>query len=394
MSSKCSRSCPKARPPAASSSRSRGASWSTSLPGSTPAVASTTTRPRSESSCTRRTCGFTTRAGMGVQPMLHRLWTGALAAALALAGVAWGGDRELVEAILARVNDRIVTVSDFRERLSVELSQQPSPPEGEALGRFAHSLFDTVVEEMILLERAREKKLTIDDEMVDKAIGELREQNKLQDEAAFKAALASAGLTEQALRDRYRHNMLLQRAVQSEIKPTEITEPEVRERYEADKEKYRVPAKVELEQVFLPTAADGSDRRQVMRTAQGLVERVRGGADLRAEATLAGGEIQELGAIPEADLREELQALLKPLPDNGLTDPLEAAGGVQVVRLVRRIPAGYRPFEEVEESIRRQLSQTAYQEQTKGMVERLKAEYLVEIHEDRLEMIIAELGGV
>jgi parvulin-like peptidyl-prolyl isomerase len=326
--------------------------------------------------------------------MFRRLWTGALAAALALAGVAWGGDRELVEAILARVNDRIVTVSDFRERLSVELSQQPSPPEGAALGRFAHSLFDTVVEEMILLERAREKKLTIDDEMVDKAIGELREQNKLQDEAAFKAALASAGLTEQALRDRYRHNMLLQRAVQSEIKPTEITEPEVRERYEADKEKYRVPAKVELEQVFLPTAADGSDRRQVMRTAQGLVERVRGGADLRAEATLAGGEIQELGAIPEADLREELQALLKPLPDNGLTDPLEAAGGVQVVRLVRRIPAGYRPFEEVEESIRRQLSQTAYQEQTKGMVERLKAEYLVEIHEDRLEMIIAELGGV
>ncbi len=325
--------------------------------------------------------------------MLHRLWTGALAAALALAGVAWGGDRELVEAILVRVNDRIVTVSDFRERLSVELSQQPSPPEGEALGRFAHGLFDTVVEEMILLERAREKKLTIDDEMVDKAIGELREQNELQDDAAFKAALAGAGLTEQALRDRYRHNMLLQRAVQSEIKQTEITEPEIRERYEADKEKYVVPAKVELEQVFLPIAADGSDRRQVMRTAQGLVERVRGGADLRAEATLAGGEIQELGAIPEGDLREELQALLEPLPDNGLTDPLEAAGGVQVVRLVRRIPAGYRPFEEVEESIRRQLSQTAYQEQTRGMVERLKAEYLVEIHEDRLEMVIAELGG-
>jgi len=326
--------------------------------------------------------------------MLHRVWTGALAAALALAGVAWGGDRVLVEAILARVNDRIVTVSDFRERVSVELSQLPSRPEGEALDRFVRKLFDTQVEEMILLERAREKKLTIEDEMVDKAIGELREQNELQDEAAFKAALAGAGLTEQALRDRYRHNMLLQRAVQSEIKPTEITEPEVRERYEADKEKYRVPAKVELQQVFLPIAADGSDRRQVMRTAQGLVERVRGGADLRAEATLAGGEIQELGAIPEDDLREELQALLDPLPDNGLADPLEAAGGVQVVRLVRRIPAGYRPFEEVEESIRRQLSQTAYQEQTKGMVERLKAEYLVEIHEDRLELVIAELGGV
>lgn len=331
---------------------------------------------------------------MGLQPMLRRKWVGAIATALVVSSVAWGGDRQVVEAILVRVNDRIVTISDFRERLEVELSQLPSRPEGEELDRFAHQFFQAQVDELILLERAREKKLTVEDEMVDKAIAELREQNQLQDDAAFKAALAGAGLTEQALRDRYRHNMLLQRAVQSEIKPSEITEEEIRQRYEANKEQYRVPAKVELEQVFLPAADDGADRRQVMLTAQGLVERVRGGADLRAEATLAGAEIQELGAIPETDLRAELQQILAPLADNGLSDPLETAGGVQVVRLVRRIPAGYQPFEEVEESIRRQLSQGAYQDQTKGMVERLKGEYLVEIHEDRLDRIIVELGGV
>jgi len=326
--------------------------------------------------------------------VLGRKSIGAVATVLAVSSVAWGGDRQVVEAILVRVNDRIVTTSDFRERLEVELSQLPSRPEGEELDRFAHQYFQTQVDELILLERAREKKLTVDDDMVDKAIAELREQNQLQDDAAFKAALAGAGLTEQALRDRYRHNMLLQRAVQSEIKPTEITEEELRQRYEANKEQYRVPAKVELEQVFLPVADDGSDRGQVLRTAQGLVDRVRGGADLRAEATLAGAEIQELGSIPEADLRMELQEILAPLADNGLSDPLETAGGIQVVRLVRRIPAGYQPFEEVEESIRRQLSQGAYQDQTRGMVERLKGEYLVEIHEDRLDRIIAELGGV
>lgn len=331
---------------------------------------------------------------MGLQPVLGRKWIGAVATVLAVSSVAWGGDRQVVEAILVRVNDRIVTTSDFRERLEVELSQLPSRPEGEELDRFAHQYFQTQVDELILLERAREKKLTVDDDMVDKAIAELREQNQLQDDAAFKAALAGAGLTEQALRDRYRHNMLLQRAVQSEIKPTEITEEELRQRYEANKEQYRVPAKVELEQVFLPVADDGSNRGQVLRTAQGLVERVRGGADLRAEATLAGAEIQELGSIPETDLRMELQQILAPLADNGLSDPLETAGGIQVVRLVRRIPAGYQPFEEVEESIRRQLSQGAYQDQTKGMVERLKGEYLVEVHEDRLDRIIVELGGV
>jgi len=315
----------------------------------------------------------------------------AAAFSLFTASLAGAADRELVEAILARVNDRIVTMTDFRDRLNVELAQMPSPPQGEELKRFAHEVFDTVVDELVLLERAREKKLTVDDQMVDNAIAELREQNQLQDDAAWQAALEGAGVTVEGLRERYRHNLLLQRAVQSEIKPTEITEEEVRQRYEQEKEQFRVPAKVELEQVFLPVSANGSNRLQVLRTAQGLVDRVRGGADLKAEAILAGAEIQELGAIPEADLRDDLKSLLEPLTDGGFTDPLETTGGVQIVRLVRRIPAGYQPFDEVKESIRRQLSQAAYQDQTRGMVDRLKQEYLVEVHEDRLDKIISEL---
>jgi len=302
-------------------------------------------------------------------------------------------DRELVEAILVRVNDRIVTMSDFSERLSVELSQMPSQPRGEELERYAHEVFETLVDELVLLERAREKKLTIDDQMVDNAIAELREQNQLQDDEAWEAALQGAGLTVEGLRERYRHNMLLQRAVQSEVKATQITEEEVRRRYEEEKEQFRVPAKVELEQIFLPIEPDGSNRLQVLRTAQGIVDRVGDGADLRAEAILAGAEIQELGAIPEADLREDLQRLLDPLSEGGLTDPLETAGGFQVIRLVQRIPPGYQPYDEVKEAIRRELSQGAYQDQTKGMVERLKQDYLVEIHEDRLDKVLSELPG-
>ena len=311
-----------------------------------------------------------------------------------VAAVAGAADREVVEAILIRVNDRIVTMTDFQERLEVELSQIPAPPRGQELERLAREIFQTLVDELILLERASEKKLTIDDQMVDNAIAELREQNQLQDDAAFEAALEQAGLTVEGLRERYRHNLLLQRAVQSEVKPTQITEEEVRQRYEENKEQFRVPAKVELEQLFLPIQADGANRLGVMRTAQGLVERVREGADLKAEAILAGAEIQELGAIPVSDLRDELRQLLEPLPEGGVTDPVATTGGYQVIRLVRRIPEGFQPFEEVKETIRRQLSQSAYQGQTKGMVEQLKQDYLVEIHEERLDRIIAELPGV
>jgi parvulin-like peptidyl-prolyl isomerase len=300
-----------------------------------------------------------------------------------------------VETVLVRVNDRIMTVNDFKERLELELSQGPPLPSVDALEDFARGLFGSLVDEMVLLERAQEKRLKVDDQMVDNAIENLREENDLRDDQAFEEALQSSGMTEDQLRDRYRHSMLIQRTAQSEVSPTEITEQELIQRYEKDKDdRYRVPKMVELEQVFFPIASDGSDAAQVLQRARGLIDRVRNGNDLKAEATLAGVEAQELGAIPEGDLRPDLKAAIDDLDVNEITDPIEMSGGFQVIRVMARIPAGYQPFEEVRESIRREVSMESYEQQTRGVVDRLKSEYLVEIDEEGLSQIISSLASM
>jgi parvulin-like peptidyl-prolyl isomerase len=315
-----------------------------------------------------------------------------VASAVALvAGATVAGDRIVVEAIVVRVNDRVVTISDFRERLRQELSQVPEPPSGDNLKGFADNLLASLVEEMVLLERAQEKKVQVEDAAVDSAIQSLRDDNNLKDDKAFEQALKSSGMTLPALKERYRQSILLHRVVQGEVKPSEITEEELRQMYEADKARFAVPAKVELEQLSFEVAADGSDRDQVLRRARGLVERVRGGSDLVGEATLAGVEVQELGAIPESDLRPELVEALTPLKDNGLADPIAYPGGYQVIHLVRRIPAGYQPFEEVKESLRRRRSEEMYRQQTRGLVDRLKHNYLVEVHPELVARAIADL---
>ncbi len=81
------------------------------------------------------------------------------------------------------------------------------------------------------------------------------------------------------------------------------------------------------------------------------------------------------------------------VPDGGVADPLAVPGGIQIIRLVQRIPAGYQPFEDVVNQIRRQRSNESYESQTMGLVEKLRADYLVEVYEDRLEMVYQQLGG-
>jgi len=322
-----------------------------------------------------------------------RLRTWWIALAIVMAAVPRvGAERQVLEAILARVNDRIVTVSEFRKRLEQELAQRPQALDREDLEKYAKAFLESMVDEMVLLERAHEKDVKVEDAQVDEAIKGLREDNNLTDDKQFEAALASAGLTVDALRERYRQTMTVQRTVQSEVKPTEITEEEVHALYEKEHEDFRVPEKVELEQLFFPVAEDGSDSAEVLARARGLVKRVRGGADLKAEATLAGIELQNLGGIPVSDLREELRDALSGLDPGGLTDPLTVPGGYQVLRLVRRIPAGYQPFEEVREALRRKLSQERFHDQTQGLVDRLRKNYLVEVHEDLLPRAIAGLA--
>lgn len=310
---------------------------------------------------------------------------------MVMAVVAQAAERVVVEGVLVRVNDRIITISDFTERVRQELTQMPTPPNNEELRQFTDMLLDEMVNELVLMERAAEKRLTVDDEMVDQSIENLRKENNLEDDEAWEQALESSGMTVEALRARYRRTILLQRAVQGEVRPVEITEEELRQQYELDKERYSVPAMVELEQVFL---GDGeSTAAELDRRAQGIVERVRGGADLKAEATLAGSELQDLGAIPVDDCRPDLKHALEPLDDGEVADPLGVPGGVQIIRLVQRVPAGYQPFEEVVQQIRRERSAETYEGQTRGLVEKLRRQYLVEIHREYLDIVFANLGG-
>jgi peptidyl-prolyl cis-trans isomerase SurA len=313
-------------------------------------------------------------------------------ALVSVAAFAAASERVLVEGVLVRVNERIVTVSDFSERVRSEIAQMPQAPSSQQeLSEFAEMLLQEVVNELILLERATEKRVEVDEKMLDQAVANLREENNLEDDEAWEQALQSSGLTAELLRERYRRSMTMQRAVQGEVRPVEVTEEELRRQYESDKERFSVPAKVELQQVFLP-GADETDPA-ARRRAEAMVGRVRGGADLKAEAILAGAELQDLGAIPVEDCRPDLRGALEPLPEGGVTDPLAVPGGLQIVRLVERIPAGYQPFEEVAEELRRQRSAESYESQTRGLVEKLRKDYLVEVHEDRLALVLESLAG-
>src|SRR5215831_20593387 len=94
---------------------------------------------------------------------------------------------ELVEKIVARVNDRLITNSEFAKRMET-VQHGPAPvPTGDALKK---ETLDELIKEKLVQERAKELGVSATDAEVEEAVERVKRQYNLATDAEFDAALA------------------------------------------------------------------------------------------------------------------------------------------------------------------------------------------------------------
>jgi len=288
--------------------------------------------------------------------------------------------RRLVEGIVVRVNDRILTTSDMRQRVAERLAEtgRPVPP-----AQYPDLVRDAA-DELCMLERGVELKIEVSDDEVSAAVKDLRVQNRVEDEATFEQMLLSTGMTLKSLRARLRDTMIVNRVLSREVGNFPITEEELRQRLARDEELYREPEKVHLEHVVYSLAPDDKDRAEKEAAARRLVAAVRAGGDFltlvkqETETGLATGG--DLGELVDTDLRDEIRLAVALLKPGEVSDPFFSLAGVHVVRVVERIPSKVKPFETVVEELRQREMSDRYRDRMTGIVEDLKKRYVVEVH--------------
>ncbi len=303
---------------------------------------------------------------------------GLLVASLAAA------DRHLVEAIVVRVNDRVLTIRDMRRRMVERAAETGRPLQPSEYERFAVETAD----ELCLLERAAELKLDVTKEEVDEAVEQLKKDNRIADEAAFRAMLTASGMTEKQLRDRLHDTLLVRRVLAREVGALPITEEEVRQRYEREKESFVIPERVHLQHVVLALAADGHDRAAKWARLERLAAAVRAGDDFLTlvEREVAAGDAVggDLGELVVSDLRREVATAIEGLGPGQLAGPFESPAGLHLVLVVARLAPSFKPFEQVAQEVReRELNERHYR-RLAGVVAELKARYIVEVHPEYL----------
>lgn len=317
---------------------------------------------------------------------MRNLTAGVLLALLSAAAPA----AELVEKIVARVNDRLITYSDFEKRFAAFLT---SPQAGNNPLEARRKLLAEIIDERLLEERAKELQVAATDEEVEVAVERVKRQYNLATDEEFETALKSSNLTRDDLKRQMRNTITLQKVVGRDISSKlDMTDDTLRLEYERRKEQlYKVVEQAEVSEIVVRFAPDDPAARS--RAAARIEEaraKIAAGtpfADVAKEYSEGNAKDRggALGTVSKGELVTALDAAVFSDPPQEHPPAVLLSSSIHLFHVTDRRPAGYRPFAEVREDLRARIGDDLYDKRYTEYIEKLRRDAFIKIYDPALE---------
>jgi peptidyl-prolyl cis-trans isomerase SurA len=297
---------------------------------------------------------------------------------------------EVVERIVALVNNEVITLSELEEagaRFFYQVKESTLPSEREEkLKKAREEILNQLIENKLLEQEIKNRKVEVSDRDVDSAIEGIRKENRLN-ENDLKMALAKDGMTYSGYRRRIREDLGKMRLVNREIRSKIVLkEEDLRKIYQENIKDYTDPLEVKVQQTFLPVPPGATEEqiKAIRKKAETLLERIRAGEDFAqlARAHSRGPGAKEggvLGFFKEKELVPELEKAAFPLKVGEVSDLVRGPDGFHILRVLERKGGEPRAFAEVQNKIREAKLLEESEQKFKEWMKTLKDKAYIEI---------------
>jgi peptidyl-prolyl cis-trans isomerase SurA len=298
---------------------------------------------------------------------------------------------KVVEDIIARVNDQIITQSDYdraAEQLEQEAKQQAIPP--RELEQKQADLLRDLIDQQLLLSKGKELGITGETELI-KRLDEIRKQNHLDSLEDLEKAAQQQGVSYEDFKATQRNGIITQQVVRDEVgRHISMSPAEVQSYFKAHESEFAQPESVTLNEILIPTppaAADGGDAAQVA-AAQAQAEAI--------EAKLAAGAKFEdlakpaptdpnapksvsLGEYRRGMLAKEIEDKAFALNAGQYTQPIRTKQGFIILQATQHQLGGDASFKQVEPQVEETLFMERMQPALRQYLTKLREEAYVEL---------------
>jgi len=311
---------------------------------------------------------------------------------------AFSASAELLEGIVVRVGDRIVTRTQYEKRLRdtfAEIEQNGAPESVPDLKKqAAASLVNDMISELLLKDRADRLGITVSDAEVKEAVSRLKQQYNITTDEQFDQSLRSSGLSRAEMEARLRDTLVTNKVFARELRNRDdLSDPELRERYNREKEQYRLPERAHLREIVVlkPEGATNLDEKRQKATEIGEAARKPGTDFANLASTMSESGTREkggdLGEVAKGDLVPELDKSVFSAAAGTVLGPIETKSAWHIMKVEQRLPSEVPGFETVKERLRREASDETFQRDYKAYIERLRKDAFVEIHEEMIPKV-------
>ncbi len=292
---------------------------------------------------------------------------------------------EVLERILAVVNDEIVTEQDLDVVMAPVVAQYRTTYTGAEydakIKEVRQEFLSKVIDDKLILSEAKRKQVILKDQEVDEMMTDVR--NKFPSREAFIAAIEGQGLSEKKLWNRFHDQLMTQKLVSYEVKSKVSVSPgEVNEYYKKNSQDFMQEEKVKLQHILIRTSTHSEEEAQELATR--IAQEAKSGAAFEelAKKYSEGAEAKEggeMGWVEKGQLLGEIDKNVFSLEAGQITAPIMSSLGFHIFKVLEKTSLSIRPLSEVRGDIQDRIFKEKLKERLETWMQSLKKNAYISI---------------
>ena len=288
---------------------------------------------------------------------------------------------DVVERIVATVNDNAIFLSDLRKRATPFLGTIAEAKTNKERTARLKQLYEEgltlLIDEKLLGQLAKKTNITVTQQDVEQFIQSIQTQNELTEQDFWKA-IRDQGMSEAQYRKDLKRQILRFKIINEHVRNRiNITEDEVQRRYEqqvrvqGSQLRFRVSHIV----VLIDDIDSATHVDMARQDAQQLADSLTPDNFDEKAAQLRGGD---MGWVSQGDLAPELQSVLLQANPNQMTPPTRAGNGFHIF-LVKESKIGndFPAYNEIHDQLMREMLDAALTRQERIFLDELRRKAII-----------------
>jgi len=271
----------------------------------------------------------------------------------------------VVEEIIARVNNEIITQSEYEKAKVAAADEAKQDCQGHCTpeqlqiaieDRQKNALRD-LIDQSLLVQRGKDMGLSVEPDVI-KKLDQIRIQNNINSMEDLEKAVSAQGVNWEDFKNNIRNGVLTQRVISSEVgSHITIGHDEIEKYYNEHKSEFVRPEQVALRSIEINTEKKSPEEIvELKKKAEATLKRIKDGEDFgeMAKRFSDGSTAKQggfLGIYKRGELSKELEDVVFKMRKNDITDVMDTKQGFLILQVLEHYDEGEQTLAKVEPEI-------------------------------------------